>query len=209
MTTTMRRNLMRATRFGTALVLGGSLALSAFMPASAAGNAGPAMAGWGYCYSSTTILVSVPSIEPARQLYGATSLFGTPSQQVAFRANLARWDGTAWVAVRYGTWFVGTANTSSAYGISQTTWTDLSGRLIPSAIGFEGLTAGTWQAPIYYRVWYDFYWYQDAFRPAGQSSAWADGHREDRGTAEGTAVLDQTGYAWCKFPGPNWLLSVR
>jgi hypothetical protein len=209
MTTTTRRHLTRAARLGTALVFGGSLALSAFVPVKAAGNAGPATAGWGYCSSSTTILVSVPSIEPARQLYGSTSLFGTPSQWVAFRANLARWNGTAWVAERYGTWYVGKANTSSAYGLSQTTWTDLSGRPIPSAIGFDNLAAGTWQAPTYYKVWYDFYWYADEFRPDGSASAWADGHREDRGAASGTAILDQTAYAWCKYPGPNWLLSVR
>ena len=209
MTTTLRINRKVTSRLAGIPILATALLLITAAPAAAAGNTGQVIAGWGYCYNSTTILVSVPSIEAAPVRYGPTPLFGTPSQQVAFRANLSQWTNSGWTPIRYGTWFVGTANASSGYGLSQTTWTTLTGQPIPYSIGFDRLTSGTWAAPIYYRVWYEFYWYPDQYRPVGSSWAWADGHREDRGAGQGTAILDQTAYAWCKYPGPNWLQSIN
>src|SRR5688500_16113939 len=154
MTTTLRINGKVTSRLAGIAVLTAGLLLVTAGPTAAAGNTGRATAGWGYCYNSTTILVSVPTIEPAPVRYGPTPLFGTPSQRVAFRANLSQWTGSAWTPIRYGTWFVGTANTSSLYGLSQTRWTTLTGQPIPYTIGFDRLTSGTWAAPIYYRVWF-------------------------------------------------------
>jgi hypothetical protein len=208
-TRTLRINRIVTARLAATPVLAAALLVLTAAPVAAVGNTGPAIAGWGYCYNSTTILVSVPSIQPAPVRYGATPLFGTPSQRVAFRANLSKWTGSAWTPVRYGTWFQGTANAASLYGFSQTRWTTLTGQPIPYSIGFDRLASGTWAAPIYYRVWYDLYWYPDQYRPEGSTWAWADGHREDRGAAQGTANLDQTAYALCKYPGPNWLQSIN
>jgi hypothetical protein len=193
------RSLLVAS-FASLMAIGSTTANAA----AATNNPGRVIAGRALCQDGW-IQVKSPSISPAPLQYGS-NLFGDPAQHVAWRANLDQLIGGRWVRIRDGIWFTGMANTSDVYGVNQNSWTMLNGQPMPYPIGFDSLPIGTKQAPAYFKIWYEFYWYSDAYRDAGSGWAWADGHQENRGSPYGTAVLDQTSYLYCKYPGPNWLL---
>ena len=190
-----------------------SLAIAAFVlmgavraPVAAINHPGTAIAGIATC-TSTYVGVKFPLIQPAWVQYGSAGLFGTPSQKVAWRANLDQWDGTRWVWIREGLWIVGTADTSHDYGVYGSPWTLLDGRPVPQTLGFDRLPLRADGRPVWFKVWYEYRWYQDQYRDAGSAWAWAAGHREDRGGGTfPSPLVDQSSYAWCKYPGPNYLL---
>jgi hypothetical protein len=176
--------------------------------ALAATNAQP---GSAFCQQDD-ILVSTPAMTPDPQpVSNGTFTVGgsTAPQRVAWRANLTQWDGTKWVTIRYGTWYTGIAGTMyDQTGFSSTSWTTLNGAPLNYLPGFWDLPSGSYQNPIYYMVWYEYYWYADQYRNARSDSSWAASHEENRGAGQGTAFYDQTYYSYCKYPGPNWMQNV-
>jgi hypothetical protein len=185
-----------------ALTLLGPMALDT---RAATGVIGPYAQPWASCFSSH-ILVSVPIMEPGATkpvTYGSSNI-GT--QKVAFRADLYQlWQGQ-WRVYRYGTWWTKFVGAADQYGISVGgSWTTLDGRPMSGAIGFDRLAIGaSRQAPIKYAVLFNLYWYPDASHYEGTQAVWA-WHQDQRGSAQGTGIVDQTAWYTCNYPGPNYL----
>jgi hypothetical protein len=181
------------------------LGLAAVPAAAATNHVGKVQSGWGICWP-WGIQVTAPIMVPA-PIQRSDGSFSTapPRQRVAFRANLAQYRNGRWVTIRNGLWFTQKAGGAADYGLVDGSWKTPEGQPLPATLGFDRLEIGTKAAPIYYAVWYDYYWYADQYRDEGRATGWADGHQDNRGSPQGTGVIDQTAYEYCKYPGPNWL----
>jgi len=76
------------------------------MPASAGGtNAGPHNHGAGLCYTNGKLVIQGPTVNVASE----QNPIGQPlTQNVYYRSNLNRWNGTTWVYVKSTGWVSGT-----------------------------------------------------------------------------------------------------
>ena len=140
----------RLIRSLAASLLASGLMAAAADPASAAtNNPGAVQAPAAYC-GTNEILLSMPVMTPAPNQYvpPGTVLIGAENteQKVAFRADLAEWDGSPWVIIREGTWF--TTVVGQHGEIDGKPWTTLDGEPVVSMIGAVDLPQGTWEDPI-------------------------------------------------------------
>lgn len=209
-TSSINRLPSRRSRLLVAAATALAFVLTASAPVAAvnANNTGRVEHGWGACMSNSYILVHTPIIDAAPVQYATSGVVRVghdenPPQQVAFRAHLAQWTGSGWMTIQNGPWWVTT--TGPAHWLGHGEWYTLTGERMSRAIGFDQLAVGTLRNPIYYAVWYEYYWYQDSYRSSGYSSSWAVGYQENRGNAIGTAVIGQAANGWCKSPGPNFI----
>jgi len=84
------------------------------MPASASGsgtNAGPHNHGAGLCYTNGKLVVQGPTVGVAPEQSPMAVSNPSVTQTVSYRANLNRWNGTAWVYVTSTPWASGTVST--------------------------------------------------------------------------------------------------
>jgi len=179
--------LLVAASVGFALLLSGPVA-------SARAHHNPTgfyAAGLARCQSNQ-IFVHQPEISEAYPQGKA--------QLVAIRTHLAKWiPNVGWRTVMSDVWKRAWKTNATTGGYS---WTTLDGRSISPTSTFPVLEVGTFQAPVYYAVYTEYYWYADEIRHSG--STWSfNPHQEDRGS-----YADQSTYGWCKYPGPNWLTIV-
>jgi hypothetical protein len=152
---------------------------------------GKYFAGMARCQQSQ-IFVHQPEISPSQP-------DGT-SQMVAFRTHLAEYiPYVGWKTIRSDVWKKGRV---VAYSTGAYSWTTLDGRSINPTSTFPILKVGTYKAPVFYRVFTEYYWYADQVHHTGSTNGW-NPHQDDRGS-----YMDQSTYEWCKYPGPNWLTII-
>ena len=110
---------------------------------------------------------------------GSTSLLNG-SQRIAFRAHLARWNGSRWVTVASGSWKAKDIALSGDYSVSfsDDSFYDYATGTVGGTTAFRiGLTGG-----YYYKVWYDLYWFAIPGTNVGSGGlpVWAVGHIDRR-----------------------------
>ena len=183
-------------KFVSILVLG--LAFGAFAlagpvkQAEATHTTGFVAAGEAVCLYDGKVHVFPPEVSPANPT-------GYP-QKVAVRVSLAEKTGSGWTTVVSDVWKTTTATNAA---IAQYTWKDLSGNVVNGWTQFHGLKQGQQTNRIQYRVFTEYFWYPDAYRPAsGYLSQW-NPHKEYRGSSR-----DQKTYDRCDQPGPNDIVII-
>lgn len=147
------------------------------------------------CYSN------VMTVRPP-QMYAAGmyvnpgfAIIGGNTQTVAFRPHLAQYfPGVGWRTIQDGIWKKSVARDVE---IGVYSWTTLDGRTTDASHSFSIPQAGTYQAPIFYAVWTEYYWYADQSHHGGSTWSW-NPHHENRASAG-----NQKTYWGCKYPGPN------
>jgi hypothetical protein len=135
-----------------------------------------------------------------------------PAQTVAFRANLAWWNGVQWVEYLHSNWYHQLASDINIGFVGYTgPWFDWNtGATLAGMIVFQNLpNPRDYKNEYYYRVYFDYWWKDDQYRGSGGYSDWAGWHEEERGNPYGTGVISQEHSEYCKYPGPNWLLDIN
>jgi hypothetical protein len=194
----------------------GSLLTSAVGSARAAvNNPGRILPPSAFCTEDDRILADVPVMVPAQVQYGSGGFAPgstVPPQVVAFRANLAWWNGSNWVEYLHSPWYYQVAGNMTIGFVGYTgSWFDWNtGAVLTSAIVYHDLpNPRDFDNEYYYRVYYDYYWQNDQYRDSGSFPSWAGQHEENRSNPYGTGVISQETADFCKFPGPNWLLDIN
>jgi hypothetical protein len=162
---------------------------------------------WASCFG-TYIEVHQPIMEPGPEKPNAYGYASIATQRVAFRADLYQYWQGQWRVYRYGTWWTKVIGAADQSGIvTGGAWTDLDGKPMPGTIGFDGFAIGaSRQASIKYAVLFNLYWYPDTSHYERKQPMFAL-HQDQRGSAQGTAIVDQTAWYTCNYPGPNYLTS--
>jgi hypothetical protein len=162
--------------------------------------------------------VSRPLMQPASVQYNPPGfsvgdMYSIPPQWVAFRADLAWWNGSQWVAYREGAWFYQQASTTPLVLADTTSnpWFEWYTRQAASyTLGFWDLpNSNDYGNPNYYAVYYQYQWFKDQFRDAGSFTDWTHNHKDNRAQPAGTFNYDRNSTDFCKYPGPNWITNVN
>jgi hypothetical protein len=172
-----------------ALVAVLAAALLASGNAHASGVTGGFSAGSGYCWANENggygnrILATSPIISPAE----TNSIVGG-SQLVGFFVTLQRWNGSAWALSQVSNLYTKQA----AWGFDDGTWYSWETR---------SWTNGLTQFPIrtagFYRLKYDYYWFNANETITGHTSSLSWGLRDDRYTSLTTTVWRYVDY--CQY----------